>query len=49
MIYEAHELQHRFQAGLQLVGQNADGELEWMGEREQFFAYEKLRDAYAAK
>jgi len=30
-ITTARELQNNFKAGLQIVGENSEGELEWMG------------------
>jgi len=32
----AGELQAKFKAGLQLVGEDIDGDLEWMGTKEEF-------------
>lgn len=36
MIYYAYELLAKFEAGLLLVGQEEEGELQWLGHRQQF-------------
>lgn len=48
MIYEAHELQNRFRAGLVLCGQNADGELEWIGSKREWAEFRDLENDYAS-
>jgi hypothetical protein len=46
MVYEAYQLRAKFDAGLQLAGQDEDGELQFMGSREEFDQVEILEDTY---
>lgn len=44
MIYTAQELNNYFDAGLQLVGQDENGELEFVGEDHNWTAHQWLED-----
>jgi hypothetical protein len=41
----AKEITSKIEAGLQLAGQNEDGDLEWMGTAEEWRLSEDIEDA----
>jgi len=41
-----YEIQAKIDAGLQMCGKNADGEIEWIGTREQWRLADDIIDAH---
>jgi len=36
MIYQAYEIKNKIKAGLIMCGQNTNGEIEWLGDRQKW-------------
>lgn len=42
MIYTAQQLRNYWEAGLEVWGQDEDGELEWLGTEAEWAAWERI-------